>query len=326
MLIAQSSVAMGAVFMCLLFYRSLGLVSQVQPEHTLPVGSLLRRIWSFSLMQIAGIVSMNIGGWWLTTLIAKGDTTMKQVGYFAVAHQLRNMVALMPSLIIEGSFAEMTESADGRQRSPDQVTAICTYVATLVTVVLAGFGMIVVPWVLPLIYGRAYASASPAAAIALATAVIHMGSGAAAFRVSVLSIRTSIVVNTTWALVVGGAATLFLLRGGGAATGAAVYLGAHVVTSILVLGFLRRRGNAPRGMISAFSIGALCIIALAGLSLLRSSTGPARFAVPAVMAVIWAAGAATLIGIGKRRRWLPTKSIIMRMRDKVFGALRPKLS
>jgi hypothetical protein len=50
---------------------------------------------------------MNIAGWWLTSLVAKSDPTMVQMSLFAVAHQLRNMVALVPSLLIEGSFAEM---------------------------------------------------------------------------------------------------------------------------------------------------------------------------------------------------------------------------
>jgi O-antigen/teichoic acid export membrane protein len=323
MLISQSSVAIGAVLMCLLCYRRLRLASPVRAEQSVPVGSLLRRIWSFSLMQIAGIVSMNIAGWWLTTLIAKSDTTMAQMGFFAVALQMRNLVALVPSLLIEGSFAEMTDSDGDRPKTPDQVTAICTYVATLVSVVLAGFGIIAVRWGLPLIYGKSYASAYAATSIALATAVIHMGSGAASLRVSILSIRTSVFVNTAWALFVGAAASVFLLRGGDAAKGAAVYLAAHVFSAALFLGFLKRRGNAPEGMIPAFSIGAVCIIALAVCSLLRTTTGLVPFTIPASMVCIWAAGLAMLIQVGKRRRWLPSRSFVMRLVAKVLAVIRP---
>jgi hypothetical protein len=272
-------------------------------------------------MQIAGIVSMNIAGWWLTTLIAKGDTTMVQMGFFAVALQLRNLVALVPSLLIEGSFAEMTEADGGRPKSPDQVTAICTYVATVVSVALAGFGIIAVRWGIPLIYGKSYASAYAAASIALATAVIHMGSGAASSRVSILSIRTSVFVNTAWALFVGAAASVFLLREADAVRGAAVYLAAHVLSATLFFGFLKKRGNAPDGMIPAFLIGAVCILALAVCSLLGSTAG--RFTIPALMLFIWAAGLAMLVQVGKRRRWLPSRSHIMRLVAKVrtsFGS------
>jgi O-antigen/teichoic acid export membrane protein len=323
MLIAQSSVAVGAVLLCLLFYRTLSLASPARAEQSVPLRSLLRRIWSFSLMQIAGIVSMNVAGWWLTTLIAKSDTTMVQMGFFAVALQLRNLVALVPSLLIEGSFAEMTDSDGGRPKTPDQVTAICTYVSTVVSVGLAGCGIIAVRWALPLIYGKSYASAYAAASIALATAVIHMGSGAASVRVSILSIRTSVFVNTAWALFVGAAATIFLLRGADAAKGSAVYLAAHVFSAVLFLGFLKRRGNAPEGMIPAFSIGAVCIIALAGCSLLTTTTGPVPLTIPALMICIWAAGLAMLIQVGKRRRWVPSRSFVMRLVAKVLAVIRP---
>ena len=322
MLISQSSVALGAVVLCLFFYRSLRLTSPVHAGPSIPIGSLLKRIWSFSLMQIAGIVSMNIAGWWLTTLIAKSDTSMAQMGFFAVALQLRNLVALVPSLLIEGSFAEMTDSAGGRPKTPDQVTAICTYVATLVSLVLAGFGIIVIRWGLPLIYGKTYASAYAAASIALATAVIHMGSGAASSRVSILSIRSSVVVNTAWALFVGAAATIFLLRGGDAAKGAAVYLAAHVVSAILFLGFLKKRGNAPDGMIPAFCTGAVCVIALAICSLVSHMTGPLHSATPILMLCIWAAGIAAMIHLGKRKRWLPSQRQMMQLVEKIAGKVR----
>ena len=321
MLISQSSVALGAVILCLFFYRSLRLASPVQIK-SLPVRSLLKRIWSFSGMQIAGIISTNIAGWWLTTLVARSDATMAQMGFFAVAQQLRNMVALAPSLLIEGSFAEMTDSNDGPPKTPDQVTAICTYVATVVSLLLAGLGIIIVPWALTLIYGKAYVNASVVASIALATAVIHMGSGAASSRVSILSIRASVLVNTAWALFVGVAATIFLFRGADAAKGAAVYLGAHVLTAVLFFGFLKKRGHAPAGMVSVFSIGAACILTLLICSLVRgTSTQPAQFTITALLLCIWITGVVVLLQIGRRRRWLPSRALAMRLVEKIKVAI-----
>ncbi len=322
MLICQSSVAIGAVIFCLLLYRSLRLVSPVPVGKSLHLGTLLRRIWSFSVMQIAGIVSMNIAGWWLTTLVAKGDTSMVQMGFFAVAHQLRNMVALAPSLLIEGSFAEMTDAENGPRKTPDQVTAVCTYLATVVTLLLAGLGIILVPWAITLIYGKSYASASAVASIALATAVIHMGSGAASSRVSILSIKTSVLVNTVWAIFVGVAATIFLFRGADASKGAAVYLAAHIMSASLFLGYLKKRGNAPPGMIPAFIVGAVSILTLAIFSLLRTAAGSYPFALTAIMLCIWAAGLTMLIQIGKRQRWLPSRVLVMRLVRKVRVIVR----
>ena len=322
MLVAQSSVAVGAVLLCLLFYRKLQLANPVAIGRSVPLTALLKRIWSFSVMQIAGIVSMNIAGWWLTTLIAKGGIGMAQMGLFAISLQLRNMVALVPSLVIEGSFAEMTDAENGRPKTPDQVTAVCTFVATLVSLALAGIGIMSAPWAIPLVYGKTYANAASVTALALATAVIHMGSGAASSRVSILSIRASVVVNTAWAVFVGAAATAFLFHRGNALGGAAVYLSPHVFSAALFFGFLKKRGNAPDGMIPAFLVGAGSVIVLATLALFQTAETQYRLPATLAMFVVWLGGTAALVQIGKRRRWLPTRQFVTRQAQKLVGRFR----
>ena len=93
MICSQSAVTLGAVGLCLLLYRSLGLApaasSLAEPE---PVGPLLREVWSFGLVQLAGLVGMNAAGWWLTTLVARSDSSLVQMGFLAISSQLRNMV------------------------------------------------------------------------------------------------------------------------------------------------------------------------------------------------------------------------------------------
>ena len=145
MLCCQSTLAVGAVLTCLLLYKPLQLDSPVSISGPAHLGSLLKRVWSYSLMQIAGLVGMNIAGWWLTSLIARSDPTLVQMSFFAVAHQLRNMVALVPSLLIEGSFAEMAKRKTGLEKTPDNVMAFCTYISTFVSLLVAGGGIIIVP-------------------------------------------------------------------------------------------------------------------------------------------------------------------------------------
>ena len=144
-------------------------------------------------MQIAGLIGVNVAGWWLTSLVAKSDPSMIQMSFFAVAHQLRNMVALVPSLLIEGSFAEMTDRKGQWEKTPDNVMAVCTYAATFVSLLIAGAGIILSPWLLTLVYGKTYGGAVAATSLALATAVVHMGSGAASSRLSMYSTRMSAV-------------------------------------------------------------------------------------------------------------------------------------
>ncbi len=310
MLCGQSSLAVGAVVMCLLLYRPLQLASPVPMTRSAHLGKLFKRVWSFSLMQIAGLVGVNIAGWWLTSLVAKSDPSMIQMSFFAVAHQLRNMVALVPSLLIEGSFAEMADPKGEIEKTPDNVMALCTYASVLLSLAVAGAGIIIVPWLLALVYGKLYSGAAAATSLALATAVVHMGSGSASSRLSILSIKSYGLVNTAWAIFVGITATLLLFHGGDAMRGAGIYLAAHLFAATLYIGSLKWRGNLPPGMIGVFSLGAGAVVLLAVLAVLRQSLPALNLAATGIMLLIWLASTLLLIRLGRRRRWLPSWQVL----------------
>ncbi len=306
MIASQSAVTLGAVAVCLLGSRSLGLTSPVAIDKPTRVAPLLKQVWSFGFVQLAGLMGMNAAGWWLTSLIARSDRTMAQMGYFAVAHQLRNMVALGPSLLTEGSLAVMAGKDGKVAKTPDNVMAICTYASTLMSLVLAGVGIIVAPWALELLYGSGYAAASLATTIALTTAVIHMGSAPMSARLSIVSIRTTGVVNTVWAAFVGIAATLVLLNHGDAAKGAAVYLAGHLFVAALQIGTLARRGCLPTGTVAAFASGTTGALGLAGLALARDFFPKFQLILMAAMCVCLAVAIVRLVWLGRSLGWLPS--------------------
>jgi hypothetical protein len=269
---------------------------------------MLRAVWSFGLMQLAGLIGMNVAGWWLTSLVARADTTMVQVGFFTIAHQLRNVVALGPSLLTESSLAVMAHGEDSVEKTPDQVTAVCTFATTFVSLLVAGAGMIVVPWALTLLYGKAYAAASTATAFALATAVVHMGSGPATARLSILSIRVSGLINTAWAILVALAATAFLFHGGNAWRGAMIYLAAQLVSAGLVFLSLSKWKCAPAGMNSVFALGTAAGIALAALAFVRDAHPGFTLSITAAMLAIFIASLWALFVIGRRHSWIPPRA------------------
>ena len=116
MIVTQGLITTTAVVACLLLAKPLGLIGPNVGER-LAVGPMLREVWSFGFVQLAGLVGVNLAGWWLMTLVARADTTLVQMGFFAIASQLRNIVALVPSLLTEGSYASMADP-DGRSRTP----------------------------------------------------------------------------------------------------------------------------------------------------------------------------------------------------------------
>src|ERR1700736_1298619 len=303
---SQSGVTIGAVLLILILYRRLGLASPKSVNSSKPVGPLLRQVWSFGAVQFGSFMGVNAAGWWLTTLVARSDTTMVQMGFFAVAHQLRNIVALGPSLLTEGSLAVMATSNNAVDDTPDNVMAMCAYLSTFASLIMAGGGMILAPWGLGHVYGRNYAAAAVATALALATAVVHMGSAPMSARLSILSIKTFGGITTAWAIVVALLSTVLLLHGGDAAKGAAVYLAGHLFLAALQIHSLNKSGAMPKGSIFSFVAGVGGALMLAGLVWIRDMHTEWSGLVSLLMVVVLSVAIAVMVIIGSRHKWLPS--------------------
>ena len=148
MIALQGFTTLSAVLLCLSLARPLGLHGPAggrthQAPRLLP---LLREVWSFGLVQLAGLVGANLAGLWLTTLVARSDHTLVQMGFFTIASQLRNLVGLAPSLLTEGSYAAMVEQEGEASGTPHRVMALCSFASVAVSLLLAAAGMVVVPW------------------------------------------------------------------------------------------------------------------------------------------------------------------------------------
>lgn len=326
MVILQASVCCAAVVLCLVLGRSLGLHGKGKREARL--GPMLREVWGFGLVQLSGMIAANLAGWWLTTLIARSDRTLAQVGFFAIASQMRNLAGVVPGLLTEGSYAVMATpgeaDADLLEGAQHRVMALASYGSTAVGFTIACVGIIVAPWALHLLYGGAYVSAQSALAVALALAVAHMSNAPASARLTIVSIRTTGVINTVWAIFVGVAATLFLLHRGGAWQGMAILLVAHLLSGGLVLRALRQRDVIPAGMSTVYFLGSLGSALLAGMALLRAAV-PAHTALITVsMCVLAVAQISWLFLLGKRHRWLPSRAALADVKDRVVSRLKRK--
>ncbi len=314
MILSQGGIALASVGICLLFFRPLGLASPipiVDPEPLLPI---VKRVWSFGLVQLAGLVGVNAAGWWLTSLIARSDGSMIQMGFFAIAHQLRNMVALLPTLLSESSYALMAADRDGNERTPDRVMAACTSANTITAFLLAGIAILGLPWAVPLFYGKSYTGAEAAAAVALATAVFHTGTSPAAARLSILSLRLTGLINTAWAVAVAAFATILLFHGN-ALAGAAIYMAAHAVSASLVFANLRARRSLPAGTVLVFCLGSATSLLLSLLAVIRSTATDRAPSLTAAMSIIFVAGAAALIWTGRRYGLVPGKAALRKLLD-----------
>ena len=313
MIVSQGLITAAAVAICLLLARPLGLFAERSsaPAPALRLGPMLREVWSFGFVQLSGLIGSNLAGWWLTTLVARADTTLVQMSFFAIASQLRNLAGIAPGLLTEGSYAVMADPEGERSRTPHQVMALCSFASLGVASLLASAGILVVPWVLRLLYGHTYDSASLATACGLAVAVVHMGNAPAAARLTIVSIRATGVINTVWAVVVAGAATIFFFRQGSAAAAMTIYFLAHLFAGGLVLLTLKRKDHVPQGMIASYLIGATNSALLIVLAFVRNRSRSPWGTTGLMLAVVLCAFLA-LFSLGRRYGWLPRLQTVQR--------------
>jgi O-antigen/teichoic acid export membrane protein len=306
MIFVQGTTTIAAVVTCLLFSTHLGLRNSDTTFATKHLGSILREVWSFGFIQLAGLIGSNLAGWWLTTLVARSDPTLVQMSFFAIASQLRNLVGIVPGLLTEGSYAVMADPGGETTRTPHRVMALCSYTSISVALVLASAGIIFVPWALTLLYGQAYGAAGATVAVGLAIAVVHMGNAPAAARLTIVSIRATGVINTFWAFFVAAAASVFLFHGGSAWQAMCIYFVGHILSSTLVLLTLKLKDHVPAGMGAMYGLATLSSGSLAALALLRNLRPDLIFIVTSIMFVLFLISVAGLIHFGNRYHWLPT--------------------
>jgi hypothetical protein len=220
----------------------------------------------------------------------------------------------------------MADPRHEESQTPQRVLALCSYASLGISMLLALAGMAVIPWALALMYGRSYAGAGTTIALALATAVAHMGYAPAAARLTIVSLRATAVINTVWAVIVAAAATLLLVRGGSAWEAMAVYFCAHSISDVLVLLTLRQMDSLPAGMISLFVMSMTAVIAGSALALVRSSMPGLTLALTGALVAITLMAGAGLYALGKRHDWLPSRamveSLLARVQPFVAGRLR----
>lgn len=312
MVLAQGTVVLGAVLACVALAGPLHLRPLVAGTQETALRPVLRQIWSFGAVQLASLLSLNIAGWWMTSLIARADASLVQIGLFAISNQIRNMVALLPGMLTQSSYALMIDGDAHPAPAVERVTALCTLAANVVSVLLAGACILVLPWVLPAVYGATYAAAVLPASLALATAVTHMGSAALASRLTIVDVRTSGLINVIWAVLVSAAATMFV-RQGGAVQGAAIFLAAHLLSAWLTVVAIGRaplvrtggRPGVPHGVSGTLAVGQIAAGVLLALAFLRQWRPEWQWVLTGVMAQVLALSVVVFTFLGRHYGWVP---------------------
>ncbi|GAC1389287.1 MAG: hypothetical protein NVSMB31_05070 [Vulcanimicrobiaceae bacterium] len=314
MVLVQAIVSLCAVLAALLFgfARSRNRrdsLAAVPAGSEIPVARMARRVWSFGLVQLGGIIGLNAAGWWVASLVARSDVTLAQMGVLAVANQLRNMVALAPGMLAQSSYALL---ACDKQETTSQILGFGTCVAAISSLALGALIIIPLPYLLPHLYGRSFGHAVLAVSLSVVTAIVQMATAPAVARLTILSLKVTGIINAVWAVLVFVLASL-LVEGNGATGATAIYLAAHAVSAGLVTFSLRQRESLPRGLGYIVMITTLASLGLASAAWLRElmPTFPGSWELLMAMMTLAALGA--LIHGGLRREWLPDTARLLQV-------------
>ena len=262
MIAGQGTVALLTVLICVSLSRSLG-IKPLRAESS-DAGPGIRPVLTFGLVQFSAFAGLSIATWCVASLVARSDHSLTQMGFYAVSNQFRGLAAIAPGLLAQIVYSSLTNESGAAYGGVGQVLLSSTIITTIMVTMVAGFAMIVLPWVLPAAYGSQYLSSEVPVLLLLATAIIHMSGQAGAQRLSIVRLRATGAINACWALLLIALGFLLIPRAG--ATGAALaFLVSHTVSNALVIVFLHREGTLPSGYITTLAVATAGAFMLAAL-------------------------------------------------------------
>jgi hypothetical protein len=109
MVTAQALVALTAIGICAAFSRRIRIAPAAceRSDEGPGIGS----IWGLGMVQLASVVGLNAAGWWIASLVARGDVTLAQMRLFAIAGQCRNIASLVLGLLTQSSYSLLAEQS-----------------------------------------------------------------------------------------------------------------------------------------------------------------------------------------------------------------------
>jgi len=263
MILGQACVALVCVLVCLSFAKPLGL--QPLQSQTISRGPGIAAVLKFGLFQLGAFAGVSAATWLVALMVARSDSSLTQMGLYAIANQFRGLASLAPVLCGQVGYSLLTDESASKFGGPERVMLTNSLLSTFLVVAAAGVAMIFAPWLVFLIYGKSFAGAQVPMLILLATGIIHMSGGPAMQRLSIVSLRALGVINAVWAIVTAATAVWLVPLWG--ATGAGVaFLSGHCLAQLLVALSLQRLRELPGGyasLMTSFAGGAV-IMAMLG--------------------------------------------------------------
>jgi O-antigen/teichoic acid export membrane protein len=301
MIAVQAGVSLACVLLFLVLAKRFGLIPRLVKGTA--GGPGVRRVFTFGMVQFGAYAGVSIASWWLASMVARSDVTLTQMGLYAIANQFRGLAAMAPGLCEQVGYPLLTDETGSQYGGPSQVLLTNSLVSTVLATAIAGSAIVTAPWLLGFVYGAPFAAAEVPVVILLATGIIHMSSGPAAQRLSIVRLRWVGIINTFWAIslaVVG----VWLVPQFGATGAALAFLITHTISYAMVMTALATTEKLPSSYYQLYGTTTIGSIVLAALAYWRA-LGPDKASLTLGLAAVALVMLATLVYLGARSRCLP---------------------
>ncbi|MFO0813397.1 MAG: oligosaccharide flippase family protein [Gemmatales bacterium] len=282
--------ACGAIF--LILRQKFELTVLRRPTHHVPLRPMLR----FGLFQLGSTTAMNLCMMALMAMLVRFATKEEllitsllplgllfqhgvawmmnmglsvfplfgfhEVGYYNAANSVRNVTSIVPGLLNQTTIGLMTKLKGEEFGGVNRILLINTWLTAMFMIPTTVALLLLLPFLIPLLFGYDFTEAVTPAGLLLAVALVHMVSQAAVNRLTVVSPRTVMVIILIWIVItlLGG---WFLIPAYGA-TGVAIALViSHTASALMVLAGLSLHECMPQQL----PLLTLLSIAVAGLYL-----------------------------------------------------------
>lgn len=262
MIAGQGSVALFGVLLCVTFSKRLGIRPKDGPA--VATGPGIGAVVRFGLFQLAAFAGVSAASWLVALWVTRSDSTLTQMGLYAIGNQFRGLTALAPVLCAQVGYSLLTDESASKFGGPRHVMMTNSLLSTLLAVGVAGVAIILAPSLLLVIYGKSFAGAEMPILILMATGIVHMSGGPAMQRLTIVSLRSLGIINAIWAIAVVIAA-VWLVPTLGAVGAAVAFLIGHALAQVLVTLVLMRLRELPAGYVAltiTFLGGAVLMSAL----------------------------------------------------------------
>lgn len=216
----------------------------------------------------------------------------REVGYYTAAGSMRNITALVPGLLNQTTIGLMTNLRGEQFGGVNRIVVINTWLSAIFVMPVTAVALILLPWLLPLVYGKGFIGGVAPASYLLVVGMIHMISQPAVNRLTVVRPRTVMLVQIAWIVVALGAAFLLVPRMGASGVALALLL-AHTASALLVLVGLKWHQSLPRfltqltvvGIVGGISL--LVVLDYQHLNLWHASNGMVVAITLAILYCLW---------------------------------------